>query len=184
MAIAEASESSDESITSQIPSTLRQSKTLVLCPPSLVDNWVDELNIWASERLLGTFRKITALMSPEARVEAINDWSRGGGVLVIGYHMFRGLVLNKSTSVRRGLTEEQHNATKNLLLKGAALVVADEAHMLKNPKAKLTEAASLLQSKSRLALTGSPLANNVLEYFSMIDWVAPNFLGKLRHIFR
>ena len=36
---------------------------------------------------------------------------------------------------------------------------------------------SHFKSRIRIALTGSPLANNVAEYHTMIEWVAPNYLG-------
>jgi SNF2 family DNA or RNA helicase len=48
---------------------------------------------------------------------------------------------------------------------------------VKNAASAIALAASLFKSRSRIALTGSPLANNVAEYHTMIDWVAPNYLG-------
>jgi superfamily II DNA or RNA helicase len=67
-----------------------------------------------------------------------------------------------------------------ILTDRANIVVADEAHVLKNPHAKISYLSSKFRAKARIALTGSPLANNVEEYYSMINWVAPNFLGPLQ----
>ena len=63
------------------------------------------------------------------------------------------------------------------LLEGPNIIIADEAHKMKNAKASITSAANLFKSTSRIALTGSPLANNIEEYHTMINWVAPNYLG-------
>lgn len=48
---------------------------------------------------------------------------------------------------------------------------------VKNAVSGLAQTTSLFKSRSRIALTGSPLANNVVEYHTMIEWVAPNYLG-------
>lgn len=56
-------------------------------------------------------------------------------------------------------------------LLGATLVVADEAHELKNAKTLRCRAMQQLRSRRRLALTGYPLQNNLKEYYEMISWV-------------
>ncbi|KOS17465.1 Helicase ARIP4 [Escovopsis weberi] len=66
---------------------------------------------------------------------------------------------------------------EKLLLETPSIVVADEAHTFKNATAKVHQACARFKTGSRIALTGTPLANNVDEYYSMINWVAPNFLG-------
>lgn len=48
---------------------------------------------------------------------------------------------------------------------------------MKNANSALAMTTSLFKSRSRIALTGSPLANNVAEYHTMIEWVAENYLG-------
>jgi SNF2 family DNA or RNA helicase len=57
------------------------------------------------------------------------------------------------------------------------VIVADEAHNLKNPGAMITQAAKGFKSLSRIAMTGSPLSNNLNEYWSMIEWIDPGYLG-------
>jgi SNF2 family DNA or RNA helicase len=48
---------------------------------------------------------------------------------------------------------------------------------VKNANSATSMTTSLFRSRSRIALTGSPLANNVAEYHTMIEWIAPNYLG-------
>ncbi|KAK2013241.1 SNF2 family domain-containing protein [Colletotrichum eremochloae] len=176
VAIAESAQSEDESIRSQIPEELRKSKTLVLCPSVLVDNWMDELLMWAPDGLLGRFFKLEAITKAPERAPMIRRWDEEGGVLIIGYDMFKRL-LDQPASER----SPPHNAKsiKEILTQSPNLVVADEAHKLKNPNSQLSMGASQFRTQSRIALTGSPLANSVLEFYYMIDWVAPKYLGPL-----
>jgi transcriptional regulator ATRX len=51
-------------------------------------------------------------------------------------------------------------------------VVADEAHTIKNPKNRTSQALRLIKTRCRLALTGYPLQNNLMEYYCMIAWVS------------
>ncbi|CAJ2510055.1 Uu.00g059550.m01.CDS01 [Anthostomella pinea] len=167
VAISQAAESDDPSISSQIPKDLKVSKTLVLCPPGLVNNWLDELLRWSpEEHTLGEFYKIEQMLSIRAREEAIQSWSERGGVLIIGYNLFKSVIDD----------EDMHE----VFMDGPNIVVADEAHLLKNPKSKVHIATANFRTQSRLALTGSPLANNVEEYYAMINWVAPHYLSDLR----
>ncbi|RKF64003.1 putative snf2 family helicase snf2 family helicase atpase [Erysiphe neolycopersici] len=176
VAIAEASRSNDPSVSSQIPESLRISKTLILCPPSLVNNWMDELLVWVPDSMLGELRKVdSSIKFLPQRLQTIIDWNEDGGVLVIGYEMFRDLVNYKS----KNISDAEHELVSKILLESPNIIIADEAHRMKNRKAAITIAASKFRSKSRIALTGSPLANNVEEYHTMIEWVAPNYLGPI-----
>jgi SNF2 family DNA or RNA helicase len=182
VAIAEAAASIDPRISSQIPSSLQVSRTLVLCPPGLINNWSDELLTWIPDDMLATLnpRKIDASVKLRERLEIIEEWYLDGGVLVLGYEMFRTLIENKTNKRRElaSLDEGQHEQVQKHLLEGPNIIVADEAHKMKNAAASITLAASRFRSKSRIALTGSPLANNIEEYHAMIEWVSPNYLGK------
>ncbi|GKT73245.1 SNF2 family helicase [Colletotrichum tofieldiae] len=176
VAIAESAQSGDESIRSQIPRDLRQSKSLVLCPSVLVDNWMDELLMWAPDGLLGRFFKLEALTKAPERGPMIRTWDKEGGVLIMGYDMFKRLLDPPANELSPPYDTK---SVKDILTQSPNLVVADEAHKLKNPDSKLSMAAAQFRTQSRIALTGSPLANSVLEFFYMIDWVAPGYLGPL-----
>lgn len=58
------------------------------------------------------------------------------------------------------------------------LVVLDEAQAIKNPAAKQTRAIKTLSSRSRLALTGTPIENNLSDLWSIYDFSCPSLLGK------
>jgi TATA-binding protein-associated factor len=55
--------------------------------------------------------------------------------------------------------------------------VLDEGHIIKNPTTKITLAVKSLRSNHRLILSGTPVNNNVLELWSLFDFLMPGFLG-------
>ena len=174
--IAEAAESPNKNIRRQVPKALRQSRTLILCPPSLVENWYEEFLTWAPSPTtdnIGRVRKITSAVEMTTRVSRIEAWSNETGVLLLGFTTFRDLITNRGNH----LSEAKHRSVVDALLVKPTLVVADEAHTAKNLKSQLNIAINRVRTKSRIALTGSPLANNIEEYYALIDWIAPNYLG-------
>ncbi|KAA8900862.1 hypothetical protein FN846DRAFT_891954 [Sphaerosporella brunnea] len=189
--LAVAGSSPDKKVYEQIPEHLRKSKTLIICPPGLVENWWDEFHNWLpfdrnlkrlSEEYIGKlYRADSAIGGPQARSRIIAEWNSTGGVLLMGFQTFRAHVMPPK------VTEETENV-KEILWKGPNVIVADEAHYLKNRKnGKLAGAASQFESKSRIAMTGSPLANNLEEYWAMIDWIDPGYLGdeaEFRHKYK
>lgn len=132
----------------------------------------------ATAKNIGPIRKVLTVMSAWERLEEIARWYEGGGILLISYDIFRVMILNRATKSRGcPFTEEEHATVKEHLLQGPNIIVADEAHKMKNRTTGIAEAASCFRSKSRIALTGSPLANHLEEYYSMINWIAPGYLG-------
>ena len=182
--IAEASTSKNENVRKQIPKTLLGSKTLVVCPPSLVENWHDELLKWVPQpyaNYIGDIRMIhTDLKTMSARVFEIEEWVENGGVLLISYSLLVPLVTNKKTkSTETGrLTDEKREYVRKALLEHPNLVIADEAQYFKNPASELSKVMRQFTTKARIALTGSPLANNLAEYFHILDWSCKGYLGE------
>ncbi|KLU84276.1 SNF2 family ATP-dependent chromatin-remodeling factor snf21 [Magnaporthiopsis poae ATCC 64411] len=166
--IAEASLSEDPSLFTQIPEDLRDSKTLVLCPSGLVQNWLEELARWAPAEILGRYYTVDSELEVQERFRTVRAWSRNGGVLIMGYPMFRVLSMDGSAELVELLKE-----TPNI-------VVGDEAHHMKNQKSKISTHTAGFKTKTRIAMTGSPLANSVSDYYAMVSWVAPNYLGPPR----
>jgi SNF2 family DNA or RNA helicase len=180
--IAQSFKSPDAGIRKQIPLDLHGLKALILCPPSLIDNWYEEILMWRPDRtVLGEIYKITQRSKIADRVQDIGQWASTGGILIISYDMFRGLIANKAqtgrSAERRPLSDVDHTAVQEHLLNHPNIIVADEAHKMKNSEAGISQVTSRFKSTRRIALTGSPLANNLDEYFAMIDWIAPDYLG-------
>lgn len=175
--IAQASESENIDIQNQVPSGLRNSRTLILSPPSLVDNWYDEILMWTPEGslVLGEVRKIVAATDSDTRMYNIDQWAEDGGVLLLTYPLFKQIV----DKAGKKIPEELREKYAEMLTHKPNIVIADEAHHMKNPSSGLAKAAMKLTTKTRIALTGSPLSNHLEEYHQMVDWISPGYLGSI-----
>lgn len=66
-------------------------------------------------------------------------------------------------------------------------VVLDEAQAIKNPRSRATQLAKGLQCVQRICLSGTPIENNLMELWSLVDFAMPGVLGseeQFRHFFR
>jgi SNF2 family DNA or RNA helicase len=57
------------------------------------------------------------------------------------------------------------------------MVVLDEGHKIKNAETGVVQALSKLKTPRRIVLSATPLQNNFNEYFSMVSFIKPQFLG-------
>ncbi|GFF28202.1 helicase ARIP4 [Aspergillus udagawae] len=178
--ISAAAASNDPKISEQVPECFHRSQTLILCPSSLIDNWYEEFLMWTPEEsCIGFVRIVTASMAVSERLREVSDWDEEGGILIMSYDIFRKWIHNKETKkMRKPLRDDEHANVRKWLLEGPNIIVADEAHKMKNSTSGISLAAVQFRSKSRIALTGSPLANNLTDYFTMVDWIAKGYLGE------
>ncbi|XP_052898483.1 uncharacterized protein LOC128305189 [Anopheles moucheti] len=184
------------------------SKTvLIIMPINTLQNWLNEFNTWLPEDAENSpLRNHGDVRARNFRIHILNDshktlksrskvvleWAKNGGVLLIGYEMYRLLSQKKMTKKKKKKkgaileeekesTEEQRNMFDDiheaLVKPGPDLVVCDEGHRIKNSHASISVALKQIKSKRRVVLTGYPLQNNLLEYWCMVDFVRPNYLG-------
>ncbi|MGW3851538.1 DEAD/DEAH box helicase [Streptomyces fagopyri] len=127
--------------------------TLVVCPASLLGNWEREIRRFAPatpvRRFHGPGRDLSGL---------------DGGV-------DGGFVLTTYGTMRRD--------AERLTGQPWSLLVADEAQHVKNPHALTAQALRRIPSRGRVALTGTPVENNLSELWSLLDWTTPGLLGTL-----
>jgi superfamily II DNA or RNA helicase len=71
-----------------------------------------------------------------------------------------------------------------LLARDFSLVILDEAQMIKNPDAKVSQLARALRAECRLCLSGTPVENHLGELWSLFDFLQPGLLGDERHFQR
>ncbi|MCI3934738.1 DEAD/DEAH box helicase [Streptomyces sp. AN091965] len=124
--------------------------TLVVCPTSLMGNWQREIQKFA----------------PGAAVRRFHGAQRGLEDLAEGE-----FVLTTYGTMR--LDAERLNAVD------WGLVVADEAQHVKNPYSATAKQLRAIGARARVALTGTPVENNLSELWAILDWTTPGLLGKL-----
>ena len=180
--IAEASRNPDERVHGQIPEALRQSRTIILCPPSLLENWCDELLMWvptSAKDSVGEIRMVTSALPMEARMFELKEWNDHGGILLLPYSLLRRFVskARPEKETDPALAKQDYELACRILFESPSIVIADEAQTFKGKSTKVSECMHRFHTKSRIALTGSPLSNNLDEYFSLVNWVQENYLG-------
>jgi SNF2 family DNA or RNA helicase len=74
-----------------------------------------------------------------------------------------------------GLPSKDARKYVRRLKESAGVVIADEAHCIRNTKTEVYRVMSSFRTSRRVALTGHPLMNNLDEYYTMIDWACPGF---------
>ncbi|MCL4790204.1 MAG: DEAD/DEAH box helicase, partial [Verrucomicrobia bacterium] len=125
--------------------------SLVICPASVLHNWRRE-----AERFTPGL-KVLVLESGAARHNLRKQ---------IPQH---DLIVTNYALLRRDLEELQKFAFRAVIL--------DEAQFIKNPGAQVTHSVKQLKSEHRLALTGTPLENRLLDLWSIVDFIQPGYLG-------
>ncbi|KAJ6877208.1 protein CHROMATIN REMODELING 20-like [Populus alba x Populus x berolinensis] len=151
---------------------------LIVTPVNVLHNWRKEFMKWTPSELKPLRVFMLEDVSRERRVELLAKWRAKGGVFLIGYSAFRNLSLGKNVK-ERNMAREMCSALQD----GPDILVCDEAHIIKNTRAETTQALKLVKCQRRIALTGSPLQNNLMEYYCMVDFVREGFLGS-SHEFR
>lgn len=126
--------------------------TLVVCPASLVYNWMSEISRFAPGLAA------VAVLGTKAARRVLIGGHEGADVLVTSYDLLR--------------RDVEEYAPLHL-----SRVVLDEAQYIKNPKAQVTRAVKCLDADVRLALTGTPIENRLAELWSIFDFLMPGYLG-------
>lgn len=124
--------------------------TLVVCPTSLMGNWQREIERFA----------------PGTRVRRFHGSRRdlgavGDGEFVLTTYGTMRLDAHRLAEVPWGM------------------VVADEAQHVKNPYSATARELRSIGARARVALTGTPVENNLSELWAILDWTTPGLLGRL-----
>ncbi|XP_061910473.1 helicase ARIP4-like isoform X2 [Entelurus aequoreus] len=189
----------------------RAHTVLAIVPVNTLQNWLAEFNMWVPPVESLPPNSDPSLVRPRAfkvhilndehknttsRAKVVENWARDGGVLLMGYEMYRLLSLKKNfVSGRKkkskktagpvviDLNEEDRQQKllkgieRALARPGPDVVICDEGHRIKNCHASTSQALKNIRTKRRVVLTGYPLQNNLMEYWCMVDFVRPDFLG-------
>ncbi|ETN67272.1 DNA repair and recombination protein RAD54 [Anopheles darlingi] len=136
-------------------------KAIIVCPSSLVKNWYKEFGKWLGCRVNclamdgGSKEHTTKELE---QYMANQSYRHGTPVLIISYETFR-------------LYADILNASE------VGAVLCDEGHRLKNCENLTYQALMGLKTKRRVLLSGTPIQNDLTEYYSLLHFVNPGMLG-------
>uniref|UniRef100_A0A8D3CWD0 DNA repair and recombination protein RAD54-like n=1 Tax=Scophthalmus maximus TaxID=52904 RepID=A0A8D3CWD0_SCOMX len=136
-------------------------KVIVVSPSSLVRNWYNEVGKWLGARV--TPVAIDGGSKDDIDRQLVNFMSQHGlriptPILIISYETFR--------------------LHAGVLHKGkVGLVICDEGHRLKNSDNQTYQALNTMSAQRRVLISGTPIQNDLLEYFSLVHFVNAGILG-------
>ncbi|KAG7272523.1 hypothetical protein CRUP_006812, partial [Coryphaenoides rupestris] len=136
-------------------------KAIVVSPSSLVRNWYNEVAKWLGGRI--TPVAIDGGSKEEIDRKLVSFMCQHGlrvptPILIISYETFR--------------------LHANVLHKGkVGLIICDEGHRLKNSDNQTYQALNAMNSQRRVLISGTPIQNDLLEYFSLVHFVNAGILG-------
>ncbi|DBA95427.1 TPA: DNA-dependent ATPase protein rad54 [Trebouxia sp. C0006] len=141
-------------------------RVIICCPTSLVSNWDSEIQKWLKGRLQ-TLPLCES--SREDVIDSINQFlspRNFAKVLIVSYETFR---LH---------TEKFKSET------ACDLLICDEAHRLKNDQTLTNKALGSLKCKRRILLSGTPVQNNLDEFYAMASFCNPKVFESPAHFRR
>lgn len=132
-------------------------KALIVCPATLINNWKKEFRKWLGNERIGVF----VVDNTKTR---LSDFTKGKSysVMIISYEKLR----NVQEELKKG--------------SGVDIVIADEGHRLKTERNKSAQAIKALNTTRRVILSGTPIQNDLSEFFMMVDFVNPGLLGTFK----
>lgn len=128
--------------------------SLVICPPTLTGHWVYEVSKFLTNQFLRPLHYV-GLPADRERLR---------------YKMGKHNLVVASYDIVRKDVDFFSSVHWNY-------IVLDEGHIIKNGKTKSSKAIKQLVAMHRLILSGTPIQNNVLELWSLFDFLMPGFLG-------
>ncbi|XP_017119000.1 TATA-binding protein-associated factor 172 [Drosophila elegans] len=130
--------------------------SLVICPPTLTGHWVYEVEKFLAQG--SVLRPLHYYGFPVGREKLRSEIGTSCNLVVASYDTVR-----KDIDFFSGIHFNY--------------CVLDEGHIIKNGKTKSSKAIKRLKANHRLILSGTPIQNNVLELWSLFDFLMPGFLG-------
>ncbi|XP_030628139.1 TATA-binding protein-associated factor 172 [Chanos chanos] len=131
--------------------------SLVVCPPTLTGHWVDEVGKFCNKEYLNPLH----YTGPPTERARLQHQVKKHNLVVASYDVVRNDI----------------DFFRNIKFNYCIL---DEGHVIKNGKTKLSKAIKQLAANYRVILSGTPIQNNVLELWSLFDFLMPGFLGTER----
>jgi len=147
---------------------------LVICPTTLVGNWLKECNKFAPSLKVLTYHGLERQLITALPVRACTQTGVGTGRRTQTGHA--DLIITTY-----GLLRREVEIFKKI---NWDLIIIDEAQNIKNADSKQTKAVKVLKAKGTIALSGTPVENRLSELWSIFDYLNPDYLGTRQNFMR
>lgn len=141
------------------------SKILIICPVTLISNWKKEFKKWIGLQKIGVLTLNNPKNGSDKDKQDFTNFlkvQRTYQVLIMSYE--------KTLSLQSIFSDEDINQYLDL-------IVCDEAHRLKNNNSKILQILKNCDFKKKILLTGTPIQNDLNEFFTIIDFLNPGIMG-------
>ena len=145
-----------------IAATDHEEQILIFCPASLKYSWAEEIKKWVKDAKV--------LVVDGNKKKRIEQWMHA----LNGYYIGSQRVIPKFVIANYELLLHDYAYIDRRIW---PVIVCDEATRISNPDARTTKLLKLLKCKKKIALTGTPVSNTPDDIYSLIDWIAPGYLG-------
>lgn len=139
-------------------------KCVVVCPSSLVRNWANELDKWLGPGVLTPLAADGKSTKAHELKAALRRWATASGRQIV-----RPVLIISYETLRRNASDLESTEI--------GLLLADEGHRLKNGESLTFTALDKLNVKRRVILSGTPIQNDLSEYFALLSFANPGLLG-------
>lgn len=147
----------------------KKSKSIVVVPTSVIYNWMDEFEKFAPSIRVGLVHG-----SKSKRDKVLRDFKRGLGIKIEEENLKEKYYEKYDVLLTTyGTLKNDEKAYENLSFD---YCIIDEAQNIKNPTAQATLSVKNIKSRCNIALTGTPIENNLMELWSIFDFVMPGYL--------
>ncbi|KAI5293095.1 DNA-dependent ATPase protein rad54, partial [Ascosphaera acerosa] len=145
-------------------------KCVIACPSTLVRNWAGELVKWLGEGAVHPF----VVDGRAAKHELVAQLRQGA--IQSGRAVVRPVLIISYESLRLNIDELRDTEI--------GLLLCDEGHRLKNGDSQTFVALDSLKVERRVILSGTPIQNDLTEYFSLLSFANPDILGTRQEFHR
>jgi superfamily II DNA or RNA helicase len=147
---------------------------LVVCPPILLEVWREEIEKFFDRRVFLPYAILDSAALRKLRVGTGREGRDKDGQLVKS-------VLNLDEIRQHRLILTDYHAVANYSFSFAQMkwtaVVSDESHQFKEPSTGRSHVMKSLNTRFRLAMTGTPVVNRLLDVWNLVDFLSPLLLG-------
>ena len=146
---------------SLVLSNILKKPTLILCPLTVAQQWIRELHIWCPQlkAILLHSTRTNKNITDEKILKTVEGTT---SVVVTNY-------------------ETLHRMKKTMPIHSVdwGIVICDEGHKIRNHESTISKLVKKIHADFRLAISGSPIQNSLIELWSLFDFAIPGLLGSL-----